>query len=77
MAEMKEYRSHYIIYGATEVTSGFWEVSLTIADADPDMTVKTISVDKSFSSEEEALSYAFDYGKKIIDTIENNNSDQS
>ena len=64
MAEMKEYRGHYIIYGANEVTSGYWDVSLTIADSDPNMTVKTLSIDKSFSSEEEALSYAYSYGKK-------------
>jgi len=73
---MKEYKGHYIIYGANEVSSGFWEVSLTIADADPDMTVKTISVDKSFSSEEEALSYAYNYGKKTIDTAKGSNSNQ-
>ena len=72
MAEIQDYKGHFILYGANETPSGLWEVTVTIGDADAEKTAKTLMINKTFTSEEDALVYALTCGRSAIDKILNN-----
>ena len=68
MPGIKQYRNHYVSYGAEETPSGFWEVNITVSDTNPNLTTAlTYSVIDSFSDEKDALSFGYKYGKSLVD----------
>lgn len=69
MADIQHYKGLYILYGANETSSGLWEVSVTIADDDPEKTAKTLIINNKFDNEKDALDYALTTGKNAIDNI--------
>ena len=69
MPDLKEYKDHYILYGANETPSGFWQVSVTIGDDDAEKTARTLLIQKKFTSEKEALKNALAYGKDAINKL--------
>lgn len=69
MADIQHYKGRYILYGANEMPSGLWEVSVTIADDNPEKTAKTLIINNKFDKEKDALDYALTAGKNAIDKI--------
>jgi hypothetical protein len=68
MAGIKQYRNHYVLYGAEETPSGFWEVNVTVSETNPNLTTAlSYSIKDSFSGEKDALFFGYKYGKGLID----------
>ena len=67
MAGLKAYRAHIITYGADPTPSGFWEISVAVSDNSLEKMTENHTHKDSFPDESAALSFAYVYGKRLID----------
>ena len=67
MAGIKAYREHIITFGADETPSGFWEISVAVSDNSLEKMTEKHSLKDFFPGEAAAMSFAYIYGKRLID----------
>ena len=70
-ADLKKYKNYTILYNAKETDSSEFRPSASIFKSGEDTL--TLSIDRSFSDRNEALSYALGAAEEVIDAKINGN----